>query len=200
MNAINKRARLICACIALVAGACTPRVQAEDVHRVSARSISFPITYADAYVPGVMLFMNEDEGMIAVGNRDPGNWRIFGPPPPWVIKRCRAKEYNCLTGVAGYHPIVVGEMEFDRREEFADLGIATVRRKSQICDTFETTPLNQSSIDWKQDIIFCTGLGIVQISLTEDGHEVGRLDLKSAQGLFSPDGYRAVEIIEAPPR
>lgn len=194
MHGLTAHAILICTGVALALGGCSPGADAKS--NVAGRPISFPITYADAKTPGVMLFINEKEGLIALGNRDPGDWRLGGPPPPWLIERCDAGKFACLNGVAAFHPIVVGDMNVDHREVFSNLGIAVVRRNTQVCDTFEATPLNETRKPWKQDVVFCKGLGVVQISLIEDGIETARLDLKSAQGLLSPDGFMRVDMVE----
>jgi hypothetical protein len=133
-----------------------------------------------------MLFMNDQDGTVAVGNREPGNWLFSGPPSPDHLEPCDAGSSRCITGLSGFHPIIVGDFPQGARKAFPQLGIGVVHRTDQAgsCDRFESTPLISGSPSWSQTVVYCHGLGVVQVALKAGDHLPHRLDLKSAEGLF----------------
>lgn len=176
----------------LGATACAFALSAFPSRSETFRPVALPITYAVAEAPGVMLFMNQDEGVVLIGNREPGNWLFSGPPSSFHIDRCRAASFSCLL-VADFKPIVVGKMIAGQRNVFSELGVAVVRSPTGpgVCDTFRTTSASaRPQGDWSQKVVFCEGLGIVQITLSQGGVETNRLDLKSRDGLLSSGSFR----------
>lgn len=163
--------------VALTAG-CHPKAQKE-----AWRPVPLPIAYEGSSIPGVMYFMNETDGTIRYGNRNPGEWMFSGPPSQEHLERCEAGSYKCVTGWASLAPIVVGDMPEDVRQQFPGLGIAVVRRRGPPCEVFETTPLDASDVSWAQKVVRCGGMGIVQVE-RRSGRNVETFNLKSATGLF----------------
>lgn len=159
----------------------------KPVEEKTEKHIPLPITYAFTDLAGVMLFANEADGMVAVGNRDPGNWRFSGPPSSDRLVACKAGPFRCVRGLSGVEPIVVGDMPVGVPQPFADLGLR-VERSSEGeggCAKFVSTPLPENSAQWMQTVIYCPGIGVAQIRGYKGSATQVGLDLKSAEGLLA---------------
>jgi len=149
------------------------------------KHVELPIAY-DAGEDGVVMFMNETEGMVVYGNRQPPNWFISGQPSHESLIVCEAKPLRCVEGLTGFKPIVDGDVEPAAPKQFPRLGLQVKRTTNSHspCRTLEITP-TEPKLNWSQTVVSCGGIGVVQISYKEDGKEQRRLNLKSAEGLFA---------------
>jgi hypothetical protein len=170
--------------IAVTQSACTDKPSAATSTE-QAKHIELPIAY-DLGSHGVMLFMNETNGVVAYGNRQPPNWFISGPPSQEHLVACEAKPLRCVEGLTGFKPIVDGNLEVAEQKRFPRLGLQVRRtmERNSPCRTLEITP-TESKLNWSQTVVSCGGIGVVQVIYKEGGKEQRRLDLKSAEGLFA---------------
>ena len=107
--------------IAATQSACTEkRAVATSIEQ--AKHIELPIAY-EFGSHGVMLFMNETDGVVAYGNRQPPNWFISGPPSQDHLIACEAKPLRCVQGLTGFKPIVDGNLGVAEQKRFPRLGL-----------------------------------------------------------------------------
>lgn len=170
--------------IGVTQSACTDKPSAATSTKQS-KHIELPIAY-DAGSDGVMLFMNETDGVVAYGNRQPPNWFISGPPSQDRLIACEAKPLRCVEGLTGFKPIVDGDVGASEQKRFPRLGLQVKRtmNKNHPCRALEITPTD-AKLYWSQTVVSCGGIGVVQVIYNEGGKEQRRLDLKSAEGLFA---------------
>jgi hypothetical protein len=169
---------MTCAILVVLTASCHRTAQKE-----AWEPVSLPIAYEGSDISGIMYFMNEADGTIQYGNRNPGQWLLSGPPSQEHLERCEASTYQCVTGWASLAPIVVGDMPKGVRQQFPELGIAVLRRDGSPCEVFETTPLVAGNAPWTQKVVWCRALGVVQVERTA-GDSAQAFNLKSAVGLF----------------
>lgn len=169
----------------------TAPLQAGQPGRDSSRErqsgpVEFPIAYESSESSGAMVFVNEGLGLALMGNRNPDEWLLSAPPYMVQLSACEAAEYNCISGLPGFPPLVVGPLAPGEMYSFPDIDVA-VRRTVKVvgaCDEFRSAPLSPSHDTWSQTAINCPVLGVVQIELERSDESVARLNLKSAVGLF----------------
>lgn len=131
-----------------------------------------------------MLFANEEDGTVVVGNRDPGGWLFGGPLSNDQLEICEAGSFKCIRGIGGVEPIVVGDMPAGVSHPFPALGLKVERSLERVggCDKFVSTPVVAG--DWRQIVVYCRGIGVAQVRVYKRGKLTGGLDLKSAEGLL----------------
>jgi hypothetical protein len=170
--------------IAVTQPACTDK-QSAGTSTEQPKHIVLPIAY-DFGSSGVMLFINEANGVVAYGNRQPPNWFISGPPSQDHLIACEAKPLRCVEGLTGFKPIIDGNLTAAEQKRLPRLGLQVKRKmeKESPCRTLEIRSI-EPELNWSQTVVSCAGIGVAQVVYSEGGKEQRRLDLKSAEGLFA---------------